>query len=103
MADARLEGVGSPESPSRPWIEICVDLGAKDFDLLDGEDGNRFNAEFGNVRFQFPIGHEGMALITVVLKLMLEHGYGVFSPCFEFKSARQIDILCNGVDNHKCN
>lgn len=101
--DARLEGVGCPESPSRRWIEICSDLGAKDFDLLDGEDGNRFNAEFGNVRFRFPIGHEGMALMTVVLKLMLEHGYSVFGPCFGFKSARQIEILFNGFDNHKCN
>jgi hypothetical protein len=99
--DARLEGFC--EEPQRCWMEVCSDLGAEDFELFDGKDGIRATAKYGNFRFRFPIGHEGMALMAVVLKLLLEHGYDVLGPCYNFNSPRQKEILFDGFDNHKCN
>ena len=82
----------------RSWFDVCSDLGAIYFDLLYDKSNN-----LDKIRFRFPIGHEEMCLMYAILKLLLEHGYDVYAVIYGFSSPRQIDILFDGFDTHKCN
>ncbi|KAJ1441516.1 hypothetical protein B484DRAFT_390681 [Ochromonadaceae sp. CCMP2298] len=66
-------------------------------------DDNRADTRFGNLRYVLSGGHEAMAYQKVVLKLLMDAGYDLLAPAFNFKSLNAVRCLFGGFDNHICN
>lgn len=64
-------------------------------------DENRFDSIFGNLRHVLSTGHEMMAYMKMILKLMLDHGYDVLAPAYNFRSPKAIQTLFQGADTHR--
>lgn len=95
----RLVGFVPHDQTMRHWTYYVCDLGANCFRLIDK---NRKGSKFAAFRYVLSSGHERISLTKVLLKVMLDHGYDIFAPAFQFKTLKASMVLFRGINLHKC-